>query len=148
MSPATSYWTGVFEPMVLFGVGMGVVFVPLTSVSLMGVRSEDSGAASSMVNVMQQVGGSLGLAVLVAVFGTASRNALAHPVAGLSAAAFQQRALAHGMSVAFGLAAIFDVAVLVLIATLVRTRPQAPAPAPARPVGVGARDSVRVPDID
>jgi MFS family permease len=131
VSPATSYWTGVFEPMLLFGVGMGVVFVPLTSVSLMGVRPEDSGAASSMVNVMQQVGGSLGLAVLVAVYGTASRNALAHPVAGLSAAAFQHRVLAHGMSVAFGLATIFDVVVLVAIAALLRTRPPAAAPAAA-----------------
>jgi hypothetical protein len=124
-----------------------VVFVPLTSVSLMGVRPEDSGAASSMVNVMQQVGGSLGLAVLVAVFGTASKNALAHPVPGLSGAAFQQHVLAHGMSVAFGLAAIFDVIVLVLIATLVRGRPRSPVPAPAQPVTVGARSTVRVPDI-
>jgi len=147
VSPATSYWTGVIEPMLLFGAGMGIVFVPLTSVSLMGVRPEDSGAASSMVNVMQQVGGSLGLAVLVAVFGTASKNALAHPVPGLSAAAFQQHVLAHGMSVAFGLAAIFDVIVLVLIATLVRGRPRAAAPAPAQPVPVGARETVRVPDI-
>ena len=84
VSPATSYWSGVFEPMLLIGVGMGVVFVPLTTVSLAGVRREDSGAASSMVNVMQQVGGSLGLAVLVAVYGTATRNAAAHPAAGLS----------------------------------------------------------------
>ena len=147
VSPGTSYWTGVIEPMVLFGAGMGVVFVPLTSVSLMGVRPEDSGAASSMVNVMQQVGGSLGLAVLVAVFGTASKNALAHPVPGLSSAAFQQHVLAHGMSVAFGLAAIFDVIVLVLIAALVRGRPRAAAPPPAQPVSVGARETVRVPDI-
>jgi len=147
VSPGTSYWTGVIEPMVLFGAGMGVVFVPLTSVSLMGVRPEDSGAASSMVNVMQQVGGSLGLAVLVAVFGTASKNALAHPVPGLSAAAFQQHVLAHGMSVAFGLAAIFDVIVLVLIAVLVRGGPRAAAPRPAQPVSVGARETVRVPDI-
>ena len=113
----------------------------------MGVRPEDSGAASSMVNVMQQVGGSLGLAVLVAVFGTASKNALAHPVPGLSAAAFQQHVLAHGMSVAFGLAAIFDVIVLVLIAVLVRGGPRAAAPRPAQPVSVGARETVRVPDI-
>jgi EmrB/QacA subfamily drug resistance transporter len=147
VSPATGYWTGVFEPMVLFGIGMGVVFVPLTSVSLMGVRPEDSGAASSMVNVMQQVGGSLGLAVLVAVFGTASRNALAHPVAGLSAMAFQHRALAHGMSAAFGLAAIFDVVVLVLIVALLRSRPPTVAPAAGPAVAENARDTVRVPDI-
>ena len=67
--------------MLIFGIGMGVAFVPLTTVSLAGVRPENSGAASSMVNVMQQVGGALGLAILVTVFGTASRNAAAHPVA-------------------------------------------------------------------
>ena len=82
VSPGTSYWSGVFPPMMLFGLGMGVVFVPLTTVSLAGVRPEESGAASSMVNVMQQVGGALGLAVLVAVYGTASRSAAAHPIAG------------------------------------------------------------------
>ncbi|HMD91871.1 MAG TPA: MFS transporter [Trebonia sp.] len=144
VSPETSYWTGVFGPMLLFGLGMGIVFVPLTSVSLMGVRPQDSGAASSMVNVMQQVGGSLGLAVLVAVFGTATKNALAHPAAGLSAAAVQHEALSHGMSTAFGLAAIFDVVVLVLIVGLLRSRPPAAAPAPAPAL---ARETVRVPDI-
>src|SRR6201996_5147547 len=76
VSAETGYWSGIFGPMVLFGLGMGVVFVPLTTASLAGVRTEDSGAASSMVNVMQQLGGSVGLAVLVAVYGTASRNAL------------------------------------------------------------------------
>ncbi len=127
VSPATGYWTGVFEPMLLFGVGMGVVFVPLTTAALAGVRPEDSGAASSMVNVMQQVGGSLGLAVLVAVFGTAYRNGLAHPAAGLSATAVRQHVLAHGMSDAFGLAAVFDVLALLLIVVMLRTRPRRPA---------------------
>src|SRR5262249_21800373 len=133
VSPATSYWTGILEPMLLFGFGVGAVFVPLTSASLVGVRPEDSGAASSMVNVLQQVGGTLGLAVLVAVFGTASRGALAHPVAGLSAAAFQHRALAHGMSAAFGLAAVFDLVCVLLIIALIRAdRPAAAAPSAAR----------------
>ena len=128
VSASTSYWTGVFPPMLLIGLGMGTVFVPLTTVSLAGVRPEESGAASSMVNVMQQVGGSLGLAVLVAVYGTASRNAAAHPVAGLSAAAQQQHVLAHGMSAAFGLAAIFDVATLLIIVVLLRSRPKIAVP--------------------
>jgi EmrB/QacA subfamily drug resistance transporter len=153
VSPATSYWTGVFPPMLLFGVGMGAVFVPLTTASLAGVRPQDSGAASSMVNVMQQVGGSLGLAVLVAVFGTATRNAAAHPVAGLSATAFQHRVLAHGMSDAFALAAIFDVVTLLIIAALLRTRrPAVPAVPAAPPAAVrdarDAREPVRVPDIE
>jgi EmrB/QacA subfamily drug resistance transporter len=131
VSPATGYWSGVFGPMMLIGAGMGVVFVPLTTVSLAGVRPEDSGAASSMVNVMQQVGGSLGLAVLVAVFGTAYRDAATHPVRGLSAVAEQHHVLAHGMSTAFGLAAIFDVVTLLLIVTLLKGRIARPAAASA-----------------
>ncbi len=39
VSPGTSYWTGVFPAMMLFGLGMGVVFVPLTTVSLAGVQA-------------------------------------------------------------------------------------------------------------
>jgi EmrB/QacA subfamily drug resistance transporter len=128
VSASTSYWTGVLPPMLLFGIGMGVVFVPLTTVSLAGVRPEDSGAASSMVNVMQQVGGSLGLAILVAVYGTASRNAAAHPVAGLSQVLQQHHVLAHGMATAFGLAAIFDVLVLVIIVLVLRGRPKVTVP--------------------
>ena len=104
--------------MVLLGIGMGLVFVPLTTASLAGVAPADSGAASSMVNVMQQVGGSLGLAVLVAVFGTASQNAHQHPVPGLTAAAQGQHVLAHGMATAFGVAAIFNVASLLVILAL------------------------------
>jgi EmrB/QacA subfamily drug resistance transporter len=131
ISPTTGYWAGVFGPMTLIGVGMGVVFVPLTTVSLAGVRSEDSGAASSMVNVMQQVGGSLGLAVLVAVYGAAYRGAAAHP-------------LVAGTSAAFTLAAIFDVVTLVLIVALLRTR--SPRPAAASPVADDERNRLRVPD--
>jgi EmrB/QacA subfamily drug resistance transporter len=132
VSPATSYWSGVFGPMVLLGIGMGLVFVPLTTASLAGVAPADSGAASSMVNVMQQVGGSLGLAVLVAVFGTASQNAHQHPVPGLSAAAQGQQVLAHGMATAFGVAAILNVASLLVILALIRTRKLAPQRPPLR----------------
>ena len=131
VSPSTEYWSGVFGPMALLGAGMGAVFVPLTTASLAGVRPQESGAASSMVNVMQQLGGSVGLAVLVAVYGTATRNSLAHPVAGLSAAAFHSRVLAHGMATAFTLAAIFDVAAFVVIALLLRTRRSAVPDTPA-----------------
>jgi len=129
VSADSSYWTGVFGPMVLIGAGMGVVFVPLTTASLAGVRPQDSGAASSMVNVTQQLGGTIGLAVLVAVFGTATRGF--HPSAGLTAQAAHIQTLAHGMSTAFGLAAIFDAAALVVIAVLLRPRRAAVPDTPA-----------------
>ena len=132
VSPATGYWTGVFGPMMLLGGGMGVVFVPLTTASLAGVAPEDSGAASSMVNVMQQVGGAVGLAVLVAVYGTSYRDAARHPLPGASAVAQAHHLQSHATATAFGLAAIFDLVALIVIAVLIRSRtPVVPPPRPA-----------------
>ena len=128
VSPGTGYWTGVIGPMVLLGGGMGTVFVPLTTASLAGVQPADSGAASSMVNVMQQIGGALGLAVLVAVYGTSTRDAARHPLPGATAAEQAHHVLAHGMATAFLLAAILDAVALIVIITLIRTRAPMPAP--------------------
>jgi EmrB/QacA subfamily drug resistance transporter len=111
IEPGTGYLAGVLGPMVLIGVGMGVVFVPLTMASLSGVRPEDSGAASSMVNVMQQVGGSLGLAILVTAAGGALTGAAG------------QAAVVHGMSRAFTLAAVLDVLALLVVLTVMRAGP-------------------------
>ncbi len=114
--------------MLLLGLGMGVVFVPLTMASLAGIPPKESGAGASMVNVMQQVGGALGLAILVTIYGTASRAAARHPVLGASAAAQVQHVRVHGMAAAFTAAAIFDAIALIVIAVAIRIR-QAGAPA-------------------
>jgi EmrB/QacA subfamily drug resistance transporter len=132
VSQSTGYLSGVLGPMLLFGIGMGVVFVPLTMASLAGVRPEDSGAASSMVNVMQQVGGSLGLAALVTVFGSASRNAAAHPLAGATPLSQAHHVLTHGMATSFLVAAIFDVCALLVILITIRGPQATPARAPVR----------------
>ena len=132
VSAATGYWAGVFGPMMLLGLGMGLVFVPLTTASLAGVPPKDSGAASAMLNMLQLVGGSLGLAILVVVFGTAYTNAIRHPVAGLTPIAQGQHALAHGIGSAFLLAAILDIASLLVILFVIRVKKAAPAPEPAQ----------------
>jgi hypothetical protein len=70
----------------------------------------------------------------VAVFGTASRHAASHPLAGLNpsaALAQSQHALTHGIAAAFGFAALLDVASLLVIVTMIRSRRIAPALAPA-----------------
>jgi EmrB/QacA subfamily drug resistance transporter len=131
VTPATGYWPGIFGPMLLLGLGMGLVFVPLTTASLAGVPASDSGAASGLVNMLQLAGGSLGLGVLVAVFGTASRHAASHAPAGLTALARSQQALTHGIGTAFGFAALLDVASLLVIITMIRSRRIAPAPVTA-----------------
>jgi EmrB/QacA subfamily drug resistance transporter len=124
ISPGTGYLPGVLGPMLLFGFGIGIAFVPLTTAALAGVRPEDAGAASGMVNVTQQVGGALGLAILVTVFGTAYRAAQArHLGAGVSRLARAHGALVSGMAHAFAVSTIFDVcAVLVILAGLTRPR--------------------------
>ena len=122
VSVASAYWSGIFGPMMLLGLGLGLVFVPLTTTSLAGVPAADSGAASGLVNMLQLVGGALGLSLLVAVYGTATRHAASHPLPGLSAAAQAQHVLAHGIATAFGFAALLDLCSLLVIVALIRSR--------------------------
>jgi EmrB/QacA subfamily drug resistance transporter len=84
---STPYLTGIALPMVLIGAGQGATLSPLTAAGIAGVASEDAGAASGLVNVAHQLGGSLGLGILVTVFAAAGsaalgpRHLLAHQVA-------------------------------------------------------------------
>ncbi|WP_373429271.1 MFS transporter [Streptomyces sp. V4I23] len=73
ISPEASYLGGILGPMLLFGFGMGLVFVTATLTAVSGVAQHESGAASSLLNATQMVGGSLGLSILMTVFGTAGR---------------------------------------------------------------------------
>lgn len=70
----SSYLGSILGPMLVFGFGMGMQFVSLTLMAVSGVAPREAGAASGVLNATQQVGGSLGLSILVTVFGTASRN--------------------------------------------------------------------------
>ena len=124
LTTGTSYFPGVLIPMLLLGTGMGVAFVPLTMASLVGVPPRESGAAASMVNVMQQVGGALGLAILVTIYGTASRAAARHPLVHATALAQADRVRVHGMSASFTAAAIFDAIALIVVAVFIRMQRQ------------------------
>lgn len=75
LAPTSSY-ADVFGPLVTFGMGMGLTFVPLTLNAVSSVRNHEQGLASSLLNTSQQIGGSLGLAVLVTVAATARRHRL------------------------------------------------------------------------
>jgi EmrB/QacA subfamily drug resistance transporter len=70
----STYAGSILGPMLVFSLGMGMQFVSLTLMALSNVEPQESGAASGMLNAMQQVGGSLGLSILVTVFGTANRD--------------------------------------------------------------------------
>jgi EmrB/QacA subfamily drug resistance transporter len=113
---ASSTYLSLLLPVVLFGAGNGLAFVPLTGASLAGVRQEDAGAASGLVNVTQQLGGALGLAVLVSVFGGAGRV-----VAGQSASA-ARAAFVVGADHAFIAAALFVGATVAVLVVAIRGR--------------------------
>jgi EmrB/QacA subfamily drug resistance transporter len=83
VGPDTPYLLGVALPMALIGAGQGGALSPLTVAGVAGVLAEDAGAASGLVNVAHQLGGSLGLALLVVVFSTAG-GAAADPHADLA----------------------------------------------------------------
>ena len=81
-----SYLSGVALPMILIGLGNGFALGPLTVAGVARVAASDAGAASGLVNVAHQLGGSLGLGILVVVFaavgggGTTGPDLLAHRI--------------------------------------------------------------------
>jgi EmrB/QacA subfamily drug resistance transporter len=130
ISATSGYVDAILGPTILVAIGMAPLFVTLTLAALAGVAPRDAGAAAGMVNVMQQVGGALGLSVLVTVFGTASRHA-AHDPAVRSATAQAHHIMAAGVSSAFTVAAISAAIVLALVTLAIRSKPAA---RPATPI--------------
>jgi hypothetical protein len=83
----SSYITGLLPWILLLSVGLGLTFVPLTLTAVSGVAREDSGVGSAVLNTMQQVGGSLGLATLSTVAVAAAKDRGAQLGAALQAKA-------------------------------------------------------------
>ena len=118
---AGSSYPQILASLVLFGAGNGLSFVTLTTAALAGVAPQDAGAASGLVNVTQQLGGTLGVAVLVTVFGSASKYAASHPVPGANPLAQLNHVFVYGADHAFVAATLFLVAAIVLVAVVVRS---------------------------
>ena len=103
ITPETSYTTHVLPSLLIMSSGMALVFIPLTSTSLHGVSSHDTGVASAMLNTSQQIGGSLGTALLNTVAATATTTyAAANAQLGEKLMPF---AMTHGFTVAFQVSA-------------------------------------------
>ena len=110
----SAYGTHVVPAMLLISLGMGHVFVPLSSTALLGVPNHDAGAASALVNTMQQVGGSLGVAFLNTIATSATTSyALSH--GGLSNAA-----TVHGFTSAFAVGVGIMALAAAVVITLIR----------------------------
>lgn len=72
LSATDTYLSGVFGPMLVNGVSAALVFMPVTAVVLGGVEREHAGSASGLLQTFQQLGGAVGLAVIVSVYAAGS----------------------------------------------------------------------------
>ncbi|HEX4016644.1 MAG TPA: MFS transporter [Frankiaceae bacterium] len=122
----TQYFPQIALPMMLLGSGIGVALIPLTAASIDGVSERDAGAASGLVNVAQQIGASVGLAVMVTIFGAASRSSARHPLADVTAQTSAQHGLAHAVGSALTGSSVFLAVAFTVIVVLVRRRPNPP----------------------
>lgn len=124
VGPETQYLTGVALPMAVLGIGQGLALSPLTIAGVSGVAAQDAGAASGLVNASHQLGGSLGLALLVVVYAASA----GHP--GGPAADLAHR-VATCLGVSAGLLVLAWVVVMTCVVPSAATRRDlAPAPAP------------------
>ena len=124
----STYAGGLLGPMMLTATGMGLLFVPISLVSLTKVADNDAGVASSLLNVGQQVGGALGLAILGTVAWSAVANSLhsqaaaaaaaaKHATVHLSAAkatALQQAAAHHALATGFSKGYVVSAGIMLL----------------------------------
>ena len=111
----STYATGVLPALILMGFAMGMVMAPSMNTATAGVQPQDSGVAAALVSTMQQVGGSIGTALLSTISAAATTSyAASHP----TPAGFDAAAATHGYTVAFLTSALVFAAGAVLAASL------------------------------
>ena len=141
LTVTSSYLAGVLPPLIIMGLGFGLIFASAVNSATAGVPVQDSGVASALVNTMQQVGGSIGISVLSTITASATTSYLIAHHTGPQA---QAVAATHGYTLAFaisaallGLGAILAILMLPSRKRLEELTGEAPAlisePAPAGP---------------
>jgi EmrB/QacA subfamily drug resistance transporter len=129
-----SYVGDLLTGLMPLSIGMGLVFVPITLLGTGGVSEEDAGLASGLFNTAQQVGGSLGLAIL-STLAASQTTSLLH---GVTSAAGVTAARVSGYHVAFAAAAVMLGAGAVILGVFVRRRDERQLAAEIAPVAVAA----------
>ena len=99
----STYLAHVLLPEIIVSFGMGTAFVPMSSTALIGVDPNDAGVASALVNTTQQVGSSLGTALLNTI---AASAAAAYLVAHAHSVGVARAAVVHGYTTAFTVSAL------------------------------------------
>jgi MFS family permease len=116
LTPDGAYATEVLPGLLLTGLGMGCIFAPAFSTATLGVKRHDAGIASAMVNTSQQVGGSVGTALLSTIFASAAAG---YAAAHIKTAGLADAAAIQGYTTAFEwAAAIFALGLLVALLIL------------------------------
>jgi EmrB/QacA subfamily drug resistance transporter len=121
LGPHASYAGAILPSLLVMGLGFGLIFAPSIATATLGVGQDDAGVASAMVNVSQQVGGSIGTALLstIAVTATASFATTHVGSPGLAA-----QAAVHGYTTAFTWSAAIFAIGAVFTGALLRPRSQ------------------------
>jgi EmrB/QacA subfamily drug resistance transporter len=114
----SSYAVNVLPPLILAGLGIGLVMAPAMNVATYGVEPHDAGAASAAVNAMQQVGGSIGTALL----STFASTTASHYLSGKNPASplVQAQAAIHSYQAVYWWSAAFFAAGLLISLVLYR----------------------------
>jgi MFS family permease len=131
----TSYWVHVLPSEIVMSVGLGFAFVSLSSTALIGVADHDAGVASALVNTTQQVGGSLGTALLNTFATSATASYIAtHLNHGKVTSLLTQQGLVNGYHRVFTISAVLllaaSIACFSLIESSAKTAAAAEGPAP------------------
>jgi EmrB/QacA subfamily drug resistance transporter len=117
----SSYASGVLPALLVMGVGFGLIMAPAMNTATLGVEPGDAGVASAMVNTAQQVGGSIGTALLSSIAASAATSFVASGGAPALAAV-------HSYTTAFGWAAGIFAASALITGLLLRSGAPAAAP--------------------
>jgi EmrB/QacA subfamily drug resistance transporter len=116
ITPTSSYVTHVLPAEIVMSVGLAAVFIPASNLALVGVGAHDAGVASALLNTTQQVGGSLGTALLNTLYTSAVAGYLIERVRTPDdLPRVQPDALVHGYHVAFFWGAVLMAAALLVI---------------------------------
>jgi hypothetical protein len=116
----TSFWAHLMPAQVLLGLGLGFTFVPLSNVALVGAGEHDAGAASAMLNATQQVGASIGTALLSTLSVTAITAAVTADQTLAGPAGPGPEAMTEGYTTAFAWGAALLLAGALVSAVLIK----------------------------